>query len=651
MTPRFIKTLYRFPLSLLAVSPLIYSANGAAASSNNLAEQRTLYDQAQQLLDNKKVEQYQAMRAKIADYPLTPYVDYRRFLVTLNQQSPRQVEQFIDKYQSFPFSSRIRAPYIDMLASKQQWQTLVEFQTQLPRGEQYQCHYYNAQYQTANTELAFKGAQDLWLSGRSVSEACDPLFKAWDKAGLLNDKQIINRMLLSFDARNGSLLKYLAKQLDSDKAKQQAKQMIALFNQPENVATFAKKQPANAFYRQQSELALQKLARKNVEQAQQAWASVVDGQKLTQPQSQRLADYIALRLVNSTDSPTMLEWRDQQIASSDSLKLKERRIRLAIQDADWRGVANWINTLPAKQVQTQRWQYWLARSELAQGNTKQANERFEALLGERNFYSVAAAKALNRAVVYPQSTLELQRSVVKPFDVTLDRIDELIARDKIAAAKSEWRHLLGRATTVQKEMLAAYAAHKRWHHLTVTATIQAKLWDNLKLRFPLAHRWWFNFYGEKHSVDPITLMSLARQESAMDLEARSPVGARGVMQIMPSTAKYTARKYDLSYNGVDELYQAGKNIEIGSRYLQSLLDKYDNNRVFAFAAYNAGPGRVKAWRERTQGKLDAYAFIEAIPFNETRGYVQNILMFETYYRDLLGADGAFLNPQEMNTQY
>lgn len=120
---------------------------------------------------------------------------------------------------------------------------------------------------------------------------------------------------------------------------------------------------------------------------------------------------------------------------------------------------------------------------------------------------------------------------------------------------------------------------------------------------------------------------------------------------MPATAKYTAKKYQLTYSGVDDLYQVGKNIEIGSHYLNGLLAQYDNNRIFAFAAYNAGPQRVDRWREQTQGKLDAYAFIEAIPFRETCGYVQNILMFETYYRDLMGLQGELLNENELQTKY
>ena len=388
----------------------------------------------------------------------------------------------------------------------------------------------------------------------------------------------------------------------------------------------------------------------NTSQAQGAYDAVIKGQKFSPEKAQELADYIAFRLTR-TESESLAKWRDDKTKTSQYLPLIETRIRLAIQNADWKGVQEWIAVLNKEEQATLRWQYWLGRSEIALGDDIAGKQRLATLLGQRNFYSVAAANAIGQSIKYPTHTVKLDKKVVQPYQDSLARIEELIATDKIAAAKSEWAHLLRRVGKDEKAMLAAYASFKRWHHLTVTASIQAQMWDNIELRFPIAHRWWFNFYAKKHNIDPVTMMSLARQESALDVEARSPVGARGLMQIMPATAKYTARKYKLSYQGTQDLYNVGKNIEIGSHYLQGLLEDYDNNRIFALAAYNAGPNRVKTWRERTQGKVDAYAFIEAIPFKETRGYVQNILMFETYYRDLLGIDGAFLNQHEINTKY
>ncbi|MDF2155476.1 transglycosylase SLT domain-containing protein [Vibrio sp. CAU 1672] len=622
----------------------------SADAALSLNKQREFYEQAQQLIDERNIDAYHAIRTNIADYPLTPYIDYRVLLRQFPELSWQQVEAFINQHQTFPFATRIRAPYLDYLYRQQAWSTIAEFQRSEPVGERYQCIFFRTHYQLGNTETAFKGAERMWLRGQNIADECDALFKAWNEAGRRSDALILQRMLLAFEARNGRLMRYLKTLPKADKAQQQALQMLALFDQPEKVAKFAQRHPADDFYRAQVEYALKKLARKNVEQAQAQYARAVKAQQIPAQQAQALADYIALRLIR-TESEALAVWRDQVIGQSSDADLIKTRIRLAIQNADWQAVRAWIAKLDAERQASLRWQYWLGRSEIALGDEIKGKQRLSKLVGQRNFYSVAAANRIGQSFNYPSSSVQLERKVLQPYQDALVRIEELIAVDKIAAAKSEWQYLLGRVSKDEKSMLAAYAASKRWHHLTVTASIQAKMWDNIELRFPIAHRWWFNFYADKHGLDPITLMSLARQESALDVEARSPVGARGIMQIMPSTAKYTAHKYQLSYQDSDDLYNVGKNIEIGTQYLQGLLEDYNNNRIFALAAYNAGPNRVKTWRERTQGKLDAYAFIEAIPFKETRGYVQNILMFETYYRDLLGIDGAFLNQHEINTKY
>nr|WP_319555664.1 transglycosylase SLT domain-containing protein [uncultured Vibrio sp.] len=621
-----------------------------ANAALSLEKQRELYEQAQNLLDKNDINGYLVIRPKIADYPLTPYVDYHTFIRQLPSKTPKQVNDFISDYETFPFSRRVSAPYLNHLYKEKDWQAITEFQKVIPSGERYQCIFYQANLKQGKHIAAFKGAEDMWLSGSSIASECDPLFSAWDKAGGRTDDLILQRMLLAFDARNGSLMSYLQKLPKSAKAKQQAKEMKALFDKPATVAEFAKKKPANDFNRAQSQYALEKLARMNIEQAQQAYDSVVKGQKFSPEKAQSLADYIAFRLTR-TESARLAQWRDDKTKTSQYLPLIETRIRLAVQNADWKGVQEWIAVLNQEEQATLRWQYWLGRSEIALGDDVAGKKRLATLVGERNFYSVAAANAIGQSIKYPTHRIKLDNKMVEPYHDALARIAEMIATDKISAAKSEWAHLLRRVNKDEKAMLAAYASSKHWHHLTVTASIQAQMWDNIELRFPVAHRWWFNFYAKKHDIDPVTMMSLARQESALDVEARSPVGARGIMQIMPETAKYTARKYKLKYQGSQELYNVGKNIEIGSHYLQGLLEDYDNNRIFALAAYNAGPNRVKTWRERTQGKVDAYAFIEAIPFKETRGYVQNILMFETYYRDLLGIDGAFLNQHEINTKY
>lgn len=651
MVGKSLNKLYRL-LSCSSVCAFLFVGSTSASPVSNIQEQRALYDRAQKLLDRRQISQYQSIRYKIADYPLTPYTDYRAFLINLKSKTPQQVNEFIQDNYSYPFSSNVRAPYLESLAYQRKWRQLLEFQKSEPAGEAYQCYYYTAVYKVGDKQQAFDGMGKLWLSGDSISKHCDELIKAWDNAGLKTDDIILRRMLLAFGERNNGLMRYLKGQLSTTSAKQKAAEMAKLYSKPEKVTQFANvhHMDDSEFYRAQMTTALKNLARKDVERAQVAFSQVMAKNTFKDTEKQSIAEFIAFRLMN-TDSQPLANWRDDVIEMSADNKLIERRIRLAIQQADWQGIQGWIAHLTPSARESLRWQYWQGRSEIALGMHEQGKTRLQNLLGKRNFYSVAAAGFMGVSAVYPTTSLNLDQTVLEPHKKALYRIQELIDRSKISSAKSEWNWLLRHANIEEKKMLAAYAADKNWHHLTVKASISAKLWDNVQLRFPIAHQWWFDHYAEKHGIDPITLMSLARQESAMDVNARSPVGARGIMQIMPRTAQYTARKYRIPYNGARDLYSVGKNIEIGSSYLNGLLERFNDNRILAFAAYNAGPHRVKKWRERSNENLDVYAFIESIPFNETRGYVQNILMFETYYRDLMGVDGQFLTKQEKLAKY
>ncbi len=629
---------------------LLSSSYVSANDLNKLEDQRKLYQKAQHLLDEKRVVEYQSMREQIAGYPLTPYVDNRVFNLDIGKRSIDEVAEFKKAHHEFPFSSRVRANYLDGLVANNEWKTLSQYQTYEPRGETYQCYYYTGLLKQGQKNKAFKGAQSLWLKGGSVSDACDELFDAWQQADLLSDDLILQRLVLAFEARNSSMMNYLMKLPNDEQAKETASKYKKVFSLPESVGAFAKKEYVTKLNQDVAMLGFKKLARKNVGKAVEQYDLVMQGQKLNQTQRQSLAEYAAIRLMDA-DTKELIKWRDDVMAKSTHASIIERRIRLALRSADWQAVERWILLLPEKENAGMRWQYWLARSEMATGRKSAGEQRLNSIIGKRHYYSVVAAQTLGVAVQFDIHKSSPDPKAIKQFQSTLDRISELIALDKITAAKSEWRWLLVRANKEQIKALAHYASKQNWHHLTVKASIEAKVWDEIYLRFPVAHSWWFNFYGDKYEVDPLTLISLARQESGLDSAAKSPVGARGIMQIMPATAKYTAKRFKIAYEGPGDLYTVKKNIEIGSQYLSSLLNQYDDNRIFAFAAYNAGPHRVKRWRKTTDEKLDAYAFIEAIPFNETRGYVQNVLMFESYYRHIMGKPASFLSTNERSTKY
>ena len=232
------------------------------------------------------------------------------------------------------------------------------------------------------------------------------------------------------------------------------------------------------------------------------------------------------------------------------------------------------------------------------------------------------------------------------------RVRELMYWNMDNTARSEWANLVTSKTKDQQAQLARYAFNQHWWDLSVQATIAGKLWDQLEERFPLAYNDLFTRYISGKDIPQSYAMAIARQESAWNPKAGSPVGARGLMQIMPGTATHTVSMFSIpGYSGPSQLLDPEMNINIGTSYLQYVYQQFGNNRIFASAAYNAGPGRVRTWRGNSGGRIDAVAFIESIPFSETRGYVKNVLSYDAYYRYFMGQKDTLLSDAEWKLRY
>ncbi|MGF1764560.1 murein transglycosylase [Aliivibrio kagoshimensis] len=629
---------------------LIVAFSAQTNATTAVEQQRQNYKLAQQSLANNDFNEYQRLRKKLEHYSLTPYLDYSFLLKKLEQKTPDEISSFSKQYDELPFVSSLPYYYLTTLGSRKRWDDFTEYFPNEPHSENLRCYYFRAKLAQGEEKAAWQGANKLWLKGTSIDDACDPLIKAWNSANQLTDELILQRMLLVFEQKNAGLLKHLNSKLNSKDSEKMGRDILDLYQNPQTVAEFSKRSKVTALNQRLVEISYKRLVRKDIKEAVKQYPLTVTGQHLSAETMQSLSEYAAFRLF-TTSNDELITWRDKVIENASSIKLIERRIRLAVQEVDWKGIERWVALLPKEERLSLRWQYWKARAELETGKESEGKERLAKLLGQRNFYSVAAANALNKPIRYPMRVAANSFENIAQFEPSLLRIKELLILDKFSSARSEWQYLLKRSDEKQALELASYASEQRWPHFTVLATIKGRLWGHISLRFPIAHQGWFDIYSDQSSVDKITMMALSRQESALFPQANSPVGARGLMQIMPTTARYTAKKMGITYQGDDSLYDISVNMDIGSSYLKGLLEQYEDNRIYALAGYNAGPHRVKQWRKRTNGELDAYAFIESIPFKETRGYVQNILMFETYYRDLLGVKGSFLSQSERKTRY
>ena len=340
------------------------------------------------------------------------------------------------------------------------------------------------------------------------------------------------------------------------------------------------------------------------------------------------------------------KWRDEQIQQVKTDNLTERRLRMAIwQKTD---LSPWLNSLTAEGKAKQEWRYWEAKKDISKNI-----EKLTALSKERGFYPMLAAAQLKQAYkvdfpVAPSFTLAEQL----PFEQVFAMIRELRELGRNGLAKQRWRILLDNADFTTQLKLAEYVGNQQWFELAVDASIVAKAWDYLSLRLPNAYPEYFNAALQNLNISKTFAMAIARQESAWNPMAQSSANARGLMQLLPSTAKLTAENNQLPYQGEQDLFKPLNNIVLGTAHLNELNGKYPNNRILIAAAYNAGANRVEKWLSRANGKLALDEFVASIPFYETRGYVQNVVTYDFYYQILQNKENPqIFSQEELNRLY
>ncbi|MGE6295600.1 transglycosylase SLT domain-containing protein [Aeromonas media] len=638
-----------------AVQGIIFSAlcvPGLVAVAPVFAQtmEQSLYREGYDAVRANDQERFQQIRARLNHYPLLPYLDYYQLAFRPGAADYNDVTRFIRQHGDTPQSNRLERAYLTYLAQSQQWSQFLRFYPAKPNSTDLLCMHYQARYYTGHKSEALQEAGKLWLTGQSRPDACDPLFQLWQQAGLRTQEKIWQRMNLAFEAQNSNLIRHLGAQLGGS-LKSYGDQMIALFEQPARAMNpvYFTTAPQS---RQLLSLGLARYANEQPEAALRQLGEMKRRFGLNQAEVARVERAAARRLLLDR-STAQRSWLDATLVRMKDAELVELRARLAIWEQDWRGLEGWVKKMPMALQKEDRWRYWLARSLEVQGRQKSARELYLETANLRGFYGFMAAQ--RTGVPYRIKNQSVGHKVPDwrtassrwPF---LVRVRELLAMNEITAARSEWIHNMDRNPVAQRLEFGHIALNQGWHELAILSSIRAEAWDALDLRFPLPLKRTFSQMAQERTMNTSLLYAISRQESALYPLAQSPVGARGLMQLMPATARETASKLGVPYRNEQQLFDPAMNIRLGSAYLKRLLDVYDGNRILAAAAYNAGPGRVKRWREQSTNKpMDVW--VESIPYRETRNYVQNVLSFDLIYQHKLQQPLRFMSERELNHAY
>ena len=598
--------------------------------SDSYKQQRSLFIKAEYALDKKQEKTYQRYYKQLDGYPLQIYLKYREYRKKLVYKTEQQIFTFLKELEETPYEARLRTAWLNLKAKNKQWQPYINAYTPQTDTAR-QCHYLNALIQTGKQEKAFEKVTELWLVGNSQPKSCDPVFNAFKKAGKITPQLLWDRISLAMQKGRTSLAGYLARSLPKND-QLWVKEWIVIYKKP---GSALKSKLLTGQHPMKSTIlvqAIERRVRKNPTAAINLFESLDKKYTFSEQEYSQIYRAIGMKFAYR-HKPDAWLWLDKISDEQSDIKVQQWRVRSAIREGNWSAISSAIERLPLEEKNKSTWQYWQASELAQQGKKAEAQKQFSQLSTERGYYNFLAADKMEMPYEFKNIPLNpdqktLQRVANYPG---IQRAREFYLLDKKLEARREWYHVTRKIMDENDRAVAAKIAQQwGWNNRAIITIGKTNTRDDLELRFPLAQKDRIVKYSKQQHLKPAYTMAVIRRESAFATDARSRVGALGLMQIMPATGREIARKLKVKHTNKNQLLKPETNINFGTKYLNMMLSEFYSQPALASAAYNAGGHRVKAWLPRGTD-MHADQWIESIPFTETRRYVRSILAYTAIY--------------------
>jgi len=600
-------------------------------SSTQLISQRADFVAARNALKQGKTKQYKKLAKGLTGYPLYPYLELWDINRNLKNVSAEKITSFVQHNSGLPSTGRLKNNWLKKLAKQEKWQLLVDNYSPTSNTE-LQCYYRRGLYKSGHKTAAFDGLEKLWLVGKSQPRACDPLFTAWQDDGHLTSELAWQRTVLALDNGQVYLARYLERFLNKQQ-RQWSEVWREIHRHPERMLKHKRLQQDIAIVRTILAHGVRRMARSNPSKAAQVWDKLVMDFAFSESDFNKTEDYIAIRLARK-QAPEAVHWLKN--INSDNEKVREWRILSAINQDNWDDAIFWFYQLPQQEQQSLRWRYWLARALEQTGKPNRAQLIYAELAKSRDYYGFMAADRIDAEYSFENRPLQFSSEELTAIENLpgMIRAREFYLLDDSLYASREWYATIKDMNKTDAQKVAKITHDWGWHARAIHSLGQARYLDDLEIRFPTAHLKQINSNASTQKVDPSWAYAVVRQESAFASDARSPVGAMGLMQIMPSTGRLIARDLNTRLRNKMQLLDIDTNIRFGISYLRKVMNRFDDNTVLATAAYNAGSQRVKSWLPKDE-QISPDRWIENVPFKETRNYLKQVLAFSAIYDERL----------------
>ena len=649
----------------LAGSLMITLAVLAAWAMPTAARSQTATDpilEAREALGKRDRARLAAARAAAlpAKHPLAVWADYWELNNRLSEARQDELDAFYARWPGSYLEDRLRNDWLLELGHRRDWPNFRAEQPRFKLADDREVSCYGLLVRHQDGQDVAAEARSAWLAQRDADEGCALLASTLLDAKRLTPADVWRKTRMAVEAGRTRMARQAAALLGADVAS-------AVDELSDNAQRYLARK-GSARNRQAAELtalALIKSATHDADatatQMRERWADSLPADIGAWVWAS-LGKQAALKLSDS--APEHFQRAELQRRGPPDLELPDDtlawKLRAALRAGRWQQVVQAAGAMSASEQREPAWVYWKAKAlhALAPGSQEgaslsaEARELFASIASPLHFYGKLATEELGQALLLPSApqALSEQESAAATAHPGLQRALLLMDLGLRAEGVREWNFsLFGMG---ERELLAAaqMACEREVWDRCINTSERTREQVDVRQRFPMPFRAGVEARSREAGVDPAYVYGLIRQESRFITDARSGAGASGLMQIMPATAAWTAKKLGLDYKK-GRINDSDLNLRIGTGYLKLVLDSFEGSEVMAAAGYNAGPSRPRRWREGPP--LDAAAWAENIPFAETRDYVKKVLSNATDYAALRSGEpqslrarlGAAIGPQ------
>jgi soluble lytic murein transglycosylase len=609
-------------LLALALLPL-----GCASAADSFKNTRAAFKEAYARVAASPVTEQPNDSEALRTYPLYSYLQAARIKRALAQApnefdaADRRAETFLEYYEREPVGRDMRSAWLSSLALRQQWQPFLQHYRDELVSDSLRCHSFTARIELGRTEDLSLDVARQWLTPSSLPD-CERAFDWLRSEKALTGALIEQRVRGALENNNTAFAKQIAAELPAEK-RAPLLQWAALIENPQKQLDALIATPQQEVEPKALLAGWARLARVDRDGALKRYEKLVRARGLTEETASRYA--LALALTLSWDRrPEALAYFKRVLPKDFDEPAREWQARAALWAGDWKLVANTIASMSDGQRTLARWRYWAARAAEKNGDPKLARQLYESVLPDDNFYSIMAAARLDRQLAPHPEKLVLDQAQVERMEQLppMVRARELLLCDMRGPAASEWALGFEQLMDSERAQAIHLAARWGWFDQAIATATQQRVFNDYALLYPQPYDAEVLSAAKLTGLAPQLIYSVMRQESLYRRDAVSSANARGLLQMLPETARRTAARWQRPRPSVDDLFNPVINVQLGAANLRTLVDRFGGQKLVALAGYNAGPNAAARWMP--DESLDPDVWVENIPYNETRNYVQRI---------------------------